>query len=244
MTRVLLCVALAAVICAPLTAEARSIPGAPNEVMDPWFIQYVEQGTATWYVNAPTGGFVPNPVGLPGFYFDPGRNPGDVGELRTIVDDTLGLWNPEYSQKEIDIFFYAHLDGDGYIDVRFDWWDDPSLPPPSNDPNDPGTPPPDGYSPWYRLTAADLGPFRVAPDLVLPGEDPSWMVPYSFHEIWDHQPRWVSIEIVCGIDPDSQIGGEALITGVDFEAQCIPEPATLSVLGLAGIALLARRRKA
>ena len=247
MTRVLLCVAVAALVCVPLAAQARSIPGAPNEVLDPWFIDLVDNQVPTWYVNAPTGGFVADTGGsyeLPGYYFDPGRNPGDVGELRTIVDDYMGLWNPDYNQKEIDIFFYAHLDGDGYIKVRFDWWDDPSIPPPSNDPNDPGTLPPDGWSPWYTLTAADLGPFREAYDLVLPGEDPGWWVPYSLHDIWDHQPRWVSIEIVCGIDQNSEIGGEALICGVDFEAQCIPEPATLGVLGLSGLALLLRRRKA
>ena len=244
MRRVLLCVALAALVCVPLAAQARSIPGAPNEVEDPWFIQYVDLQMPTWYVNTTTGGFTQNPTGLPGYYFDPGRNPGDTGELRTIVDDYTGLWNPEYNQKEIDLFFYAHFGGDGYVKVRFDWWDDPAIPRPSNDPNDPGSPPPDGYTEWYTLTAGDLGPFRVAYDLVLPGEDPSWMVPYSFHDIWDHQPRWVSIEIVCGIDPQSTVGGEALLTGVDFEAQCIPEPATLSVLAISGLALLLRRRKA
>jgi hypothetical protein len=242
MKKALLCVVLVVLACAPLAAQARSIPGAPNEVDDPWFIDLVDNGMPTWYVNAPTGGFTPNPAGLPGYYFDPGRNPGDVGELRTIVDDYEGLWNPDYRMKEIDIFFYAHLDGDGYVKVRFDWWNDETIPEPSNDPNEPGTPDPDGYTPWYTLTATDLGPFRVAPDLVLPDEQPDWMVPYSFRDIWDHQPRWVSIEIVCGVDEQSTIGGEAMITGIDFEARCIPEPATLSVLGLAGLALLLRRR--
>jgi len=240
MKKALLCVVLVVLACAPLAAHARSIPGAPNEVDDPWFIDLVDNGMQTWFVVAPTGGFVGNPGSLPGYYFDPGREPGDIGGLRTIVDDYDGLWNPDYQTKEIDIFFYAHLDGDGYIEVCFDWWDDPSIPEP---PNDPGAgPPPDGYTEVYRLTAADLGPFRVAPDLVLPDEQPDWMVPYSFHDIWDHQPRWVSIEIVCGVDEQSAVGGEALITGVDFEARCIPEPATLSLLALGGLALLLRRR--
>jgi hypothetical protein len=243
MRKLLLWVALVGLVCAPLAAQARSIPGAPNEVDDPWFIDYVDNQLPTWYVNAPTGLFTaPNAGNLPGYYFDPGRSPLQVGELRTIVDDYDGLWNPDYKQKEIDLFFYAHVQGDGYIQVRFDWWDDPGIPEPSNDPTDPGTPPPDGYSPWYTLTASDLGPFVVSPELVLPGEVPGWMTPYSFHDIWENQPRWVSIEIVCGIGPD-ELGGEALITGIDFEAQCIPEPATVSLVALSALALLLRKRR-
>jgi hypothetical protein len=243
MKTLLLCVALVGLVCAPLAAQARSIPGAPNEVVDPWFIQYVETQLPTWYVNAPVGTFTASPVGLPGYYFDPGRTAGDTGELRTIVDDYTGLWNPDCNQKEIDLFFYAHVQGDGYVSVRFDWWNDPNIPEPSNDPNDPGTPPPDGYTDWYTLTATNLGPFREAYDLVLPGEDQGWMVPYSFHDIWETQPRWVSIEIVCGIDPASQVGGEALITGIDFEARCVPEPATLAIAGVAALALVLRRKR-
>jgi len=245
MRKLLLCAALVGLVCAPLAAQARSIPGAPNEVVDPWFIDYVDNGLDTWYVNTLTGGFVADTGGsydLPGYYFDPGRGAGDVGELRTIVDDYTGLWDPLQTQKEIDIFFYAHLDGDGYIKVRFDWWDDENIDPPPNDP-DLG-PPPDGYSEWYTLTADDLGVFREAHDLVLEGEVPGWWTPYSFHDIWDHQPRWVSIEIICGIDEQSTVGGEALITGIDFEARCIPEPATLGMMGVAALALLLRRRKA
>ena len=67
------------------------------------------------------------------------------------------------------------------------------------------------------------------------------MVPYSFHDIWDHQPRWVSIEFDLGVGEDP-LGGEAMITGIDFEAQCIPEPATLGLLALGGVALFLRRR--
>jgi hypothetical protein len=241
MKTLLLCVALVGLVCAPLAAQARSIPGAPNEVIDPWFTEYVDHSYATWYVNAPTGVFTANPGNLPGYYFDPGRSADDVGELRTIVDDYTGLWDPACNQKEIDIFFYAHLDGDGYIKVRFDWWDDETMDPPPNDPSQ--GPTPDGYSDWYTLTATDMGPFREAYDLVLGDEYPDWMVPYSFHDIWDHQPRWVSIEIVCGIEPTSQFGGEALITGIDFEAQCVPEPATLAIAGVGALALVLRRRK-
>ena len=61
----------------------------------------------------------------------------------------------------------------------------------------------------------------------------SWLL--NIDEIWDIQPRWVSIEIEAGIDPQAPSGGEALITGIDFEAECIPVPAALP----AGLALLA-----
>jgi hypothetical protein len=246
MKRLVLCVAVALLLSAPLPALARSIPDAPNEVDDPWFIDYVDNQIPTWYVGGQTGSFVANQEGsVPGYYYNPGNAQGDVGELRTIVDDYDGLWNPDYSTKEIDIFFYAHLDGTGYIDIRFDWWDDPCLPEPSNDPTDPCSPDPDGYSQWYRLTADDLGVFTVSPELILPDENPAAGVgwtPYSFHDIWDHQPRWVSIEIIGGAG-DGITGGEALITGIDFEARCIPEPATVTLIGLGALALLLRRRR-
>ena len=245
MNKVLLCLTALVLVFAPLAAHARSIPGAPNEVQDPWFIDHVDNNGTDWYVGGGGGGagFTPNQVGsLPGYYYDPGRAPGDVTLLRTIVDDFDGLWDDRYHQKEIDLFFYAHLAGDGFINVRFDWWDDPAIPKPSNVPGI--TPLPDGVSPWYTLTATNLGDFEDGSHLIMPGEEPGdgvgWTA-YSFHDIWDHQPRWVSIEIELG-NYTSGIGGEALITGIDFEAQCIPEPATLMLVALGGLALLRRRK--
>jgi hypothetical protein len=223
--------------------QARSIPGARNEVDDPWFYDY-GRGLPTWYVTPPAPvpdpRVVSNPGNLPGGYFDPGRNPGDYAFLRTIVDDYKGLWDPRLRQKEIDLSFFAHLDGGGYVKVRFDWWNDPSIPQPSNDPQGPGNPP-DGQSDWYTLTKDNLGEFQVLP--LLPGEDPDWFGgPFALHQIWDFQPRWVSIEIMPGIDQNS-LGGEAMITGIDFEARCIPEPATLALVGFGGAALLLMRRR-
>jgi hypothetical protein len=242
MTKLLAALAVVLVLVLPVSASARSIPGAPNEVDDPWFILYVDNQMPTWYVSGGDG-FTPHTGGtvLPGYYYDAGRNPGDTGFLRTIVDDTKGLWNPAYKTKEIDLFFYAHVSGSGYINVRFDWWDDPGIPKPSNDPNDPGTLPPDGYTDWYTITADDPGPFREAWDLVAPGEVPNWWTPYSFHDIWDHQPRWVSIEFDMGAGM-APTGGESLITGIDFEARCIPEPGTLTLLALGALALIRRRK--
>jgi len=244
LARVSLVLLLAAMICTP--AVARSIPGAPNEVDDPWFQD--PDGPGNWYVNPPLmpGGYptvTPNdPAGdLPGGYLDPGRSPGDKVFVRTIVDDAESpLWDPNLSSKEIDLSFFAHVEGDGYIDVWFDWWNDPNIPEPSNDPNQP--PPPDGRVGPYRITATGMHPgYIIVPPEETP-ENESWMRLYSFHDIWDHQPRWVSIEIEAGIFLASQFGGEALITGVDFEAQCIPEPSALAVLCLGVLGLVACTR--
>jgi hypothetical protein len=220
---------------------ARSIPGAPNEVEDPWFIDYVETGADTWYVEGNNYTFTSGGPAPGSYYFDPGRSPGDQALVRTIVDDYEGLWNPDYSAKEIDFFLYTHLDGDGYISVRFDWWNDEGIPEPPNNPNEGLLP--DGYTDWYTLTAADSGQFENGSNLVGPDEEPGIFTPYVFHDIWDHQPRWVSIEILAGNDPNSTVGGEALFTGVDFEARCVPEPVTLLLLLTGCFGLYIRRGK-
>ena len=216
----------------------RSIPGAPNEVADPWFIDYVEAGPDRWYVSGGNGFFLDYPVApvSGGYHFDPGMEGGDQGFLRTIVDNYDGLWNDEYSDMRIDLFFYAHVEGNGYIKVRFDWWDDPEIPMPPDDPNDP--PPPDGTSVWYTLTGTNLGPFRTAWDLVADDEDPipgAW-IPYSFAKFWDHQPRWVSIEFDLGVTPGGL--GEAYLTGIDFESECRPSIPAVSEWGLVVMALI------
>ena len=221
---------------------ARSIPAAPNEVEDPWFVDYVDNGANTWYVQGNNVSFTDLRPELPGYRLDPGRNPGDQAFVRTIVDDYDGLWNPEYEAKEIDFFFYTHLYGGGYIKVRFDWWNDEGIPEPPNVPNE--GQPPDGYTDWYTLTVNDSGAFEEAWDLVADGEDPGIMTPYVFHDIWDHQPRWVSIEIEAGNDPNiDPLGGECMFTGVDFESRCIPEPATLLLLIAACFGVCVRRRR-
>ena len=237
MKRNIILICLVALVCSP--AFARSIPGAPNEVQDPWF-----QTLDSWYIEG-NPVYYDNPGNLPGSYIDPGRNPGDYLFLRTIVDDYDGLWDPTLNNKEIDLSFFVHLAGDGYINVRFDWWLDENIPEPSPDPGDPSTPPPDGYSQWYTLNAAMIDSGQIAPWITLnpdPGEDPGWFVDLvALHEIWPIQPRWVSIEIEAGVDISSTIGGEALITGVDFEARCVPEPSTMLLVAGAVLALLRRK---
>ena len=245
MKKLIILTCLLLLVCS--SAMARSIPGAPNEVEDPWFEDqnawYVESGT--WPVTDFTTG-----TSFQGGYFRGGTSAGESQFLRTIVDDQLSpTWNPDYNIKEIDFTLYAHLDGGGYLKVCFDWWNDPTIPRPSNDPNDTTSPPPDGRTPWYTATAYDPGDFQYRPDLILEGEDPGWFTdaPLNFHDIWDHQPRWVSIEIELGIHPEAQTGGEAFITGVDFEARCIPEPATIVLLAIGALGLLGyawRRRNA
>ncbi len=246
-TQILMLV-LSCVFIVSSVAMARSIPGAPNEVLDPWF----QNITQDWYVEGQTWTLWDNPGNFPGNYFDPGRNPGDNAFLRTIVDDYDGLWNPDYNMKEIDFSMYAHIVIGGYVKVRFDWWYDEAMPKPSNDPNDPTTPAPDGYSQWYIADAMGNlpGDFTNRPDLILPGEEPGWFLPdggesflLNCHQIWDFQPRWVSIEIEAGVCPTSEFGGEALITGIDFEAQCIPEPTTMGMIVISGLMMIRCRRK-
>ena len=238
MKKIIVLTCLLALVCSPVFA--RSIPGAPNEVKDPYFAT----GDGWYFEGNPT--FTENPGNLGGFYLDPGRFPQDVVFARTIVDDALSpLWDPALNAKEIDLSFFVHLAGDGYVKVRFDWWHDPGIPEPSPDPNDPGSPPPDGYTSWYTLNANMINTGQIAPWITLnpnAGEDPGWFVDLvAIHEIWDHQPRWVSIEIEAGVDISSTIGGEALITGVDFEARCVPEPSTMLLVAGAVLALLRRK---
>ena len=244
-----LAVVLVALACSPL--QARFIEGAPNEVDDPWF-----EGTGVgWYVEGTPGPpvFIPNsdtPHTPPytGNYLDPGRTGGESAFIRTIVDDYDGLWNSAYSQKEIDFSFFVHLAGDGYVNVRFDWWFDETMERPSNDPNDQSSPTPDGYSDLYTITCDPVQGIAVSEDFTNHGfqdEAPDWMDLWSFHDTWDIQPRWVSIEIEAGVLAGSQIGGEALITGIDFEARCVPEPSTLVMLCIGAFGLIAyvwRRR--
>lgn len=240
-----LAVVLVVLVCSPL--QARFIEGAPNEVDDPWF----EGAGVGWYVSGTPGPvFTPNsntPHEPPyvGNYLDPGRSAGDNAFVRTIVDDYDGLWNSAYSKKEIDFSFFVHLAGEGYVNVRFDWWDDEFMDRPLNDPI--SLPAPDGASDWYSITTDPTGEFGVSTDFTnhgsFPEEAPSWFELWSFHDIWDHQPRWVSIEIEAGVGQAA--GGEALITGIDFEARCVPEPSTLVMLCIGAFGLIAyawRRR--
>jgi len=236
MKKILAVLFLLVFVCTP--AMARSIPGAPNEVHDPYF----EDPQNEWYIEGLSWSLYPNAPHLPGNYLDPGRAPGDIAFLRTIVDDYEGLWVPHYNNKEIDLTFFAHVDGGGFLDVTFDYFLDENIPRPPNDPNMP--PPADGYIPVGRITAGDPGPFQIRNDLLRPNESlpPGWNL-YMFHDIWDFQPRWVSIEITAGVDPSSQVGGEALITGVDFEAQCVPEPGAMLLFGFSGIMFFYKKIK-
>ncbi len=231
MKRILVLTCLMMLVSLPVMA--RSIEGANNEVADPWF-----QDPTAWYAN-PGWSVIPFTDGtLQGGYTGVGGSD-LLLQLRTIVDDRDGLlWNEEYNIKEIDFTFYGHLDGNGYVRVRFDWWNDREIPRPDNDPQ---ISPPDGVTDWYYAYADGTGDFELRPDLILPDEEPGWFAsaPLNFHDIWDHQPRWISIEIECITGGGT--GGEAYITGIDFEAQCIPEPTTMLLVGLGALLGLYRK---
>ncbi|MBN1256815.1 MAG: PEP-CTERM sorting domain-containing protein [Planctomycetes bacterium] len=66
-----------------------------------------------------------------------------------------------------------------------------------------------------------------------PGSDP-FDNPINFYEeIREFNPEWISIDVM---------GTDVVISG-EIWHECVPEPATLSLLALGGLAVLARRRK-
>ena len=56
--------------------------------------------------------------------------------------------------------------------------------------------------------------------------------------IADYNPEWVSIDVQADLGTN---GGMMVEGWIDHE--CIPEPATLSLLGLGGLAMLRRKRR-
>jgi len=231
-----ICLAVCVLVLLCSSVSARTIPGAPNEVRNPYFNESAPGVIDDWYVN---GGYVLTPYPPMGNAIGTGGQPGANLFLRTIVDDYEGLWVPEFNNKEIDLSFFGEVAGDGYINFRFDWWNEEQMDRPENDPN--SGPPPDGFSPWYSITESGMDPgiTTLGPDWLRPGEEilPGYKL-YDFHEIWDHQPRFVSIEFDLGVfdgdlNQDGSFGvGVANLTGVDFEAQCVvPEPGSMMFFG-------------
>ena len=71
----------------------------------------------------------------------------------------------------------------------------------------------------------------VEPGLLIPMPFPEDI--YGYTEILDYNPEWVSIDIM----------GENFLIYGQIVHECVPEPATLAVLLLGGLAALIRRRK-
>ncbi len=240
------------------SAIARTIPGAPNEVRNPYFND--EQGVVDgWFIGeyspyvvwlTPTTKYVLTPYAQLGNSISADPQVGTIF-LRTIVDDYEGLWNPDFNNKEIDLSFFANVSGDGFIKFRFDWWDDETIPRPEDNPTG-QLPAADGYTPWITITELDMGACtELGPEWLRPNEEilPGFKL-YDYREIWDHQPRWVSIEFEVGvvdedINGDGQVGvGVPELTGVDFEARCVdgvPEPGSMLFFGFGILGWLYRR---
>jgi len=145
--------------------------------------------------------------------------------IRQVVDesDFMG-WDPNGPMKIIDLTVDVHGDpgGDPRAAIRFrlDMWnekwnfvDDPTL-----------LPPPTDYTDWVEYYD-------------LPNE---WVTLNPFNRILlDYQPRWVSVEIEF-MQPDGTL---VYVDNVYLTGQCLPEPATLSLLGLGLLAIARRRRR-
>jgi len=149
-------------------------------------------------------------------------------QIRQVIDesDFMG-WDPSGPMKIIDLTVDIHGDPDypqgdprGAIRFRLDMWnekwnyvDDPAL-----------LPPPTDYTDWVEY-------YDIPND---------WVTVNPFNRILlDYQPRWVSVEIEF-MQPD---GVNMFVDNVYLTGQCLPEPATLSLLGLGLLAIARRRRR-
>jgi len=134
--------------------------------------------------------------------------------------------------KEIDVSFsIVRVDPglDAWAEVTYNW----STPEYSMVFGDPPTSPP-----LPPLTPETEEAFIVrAEQFIFEGEPLDWTFGSNFVAdsimIPDYNPQWVSIDI-RGYNFE-------IVDGV-IDHRCVPEPATLAVLGLGGVALLRRRR--
>jgi len=224
---------------------ARSIEGVSNEIHDPYF----EDIENNWLIGTthpldiynkvanpdPPGGYsIGNASGSPAMF--------DIVSIYTIVDDMEGGWNPDYSAKEVDLTFFARFN-DIYqnVGVQFGWWDDPNIPRPPLVPGD-DYDEQDGF--WFvgSVSQNENTNLTIRNDLATSGEqsllDAGFNL-YCYHAVWDFQPRWVSIELTLN-NEDPQMDGP-YVTGIDFEARCVPEPGAILLSGLGLVLFLYRK---
>ncbi len=228
------------------SVHARSIEGVPNEIHDPYF----EDIPNNWLITTtnmldeydkianpnPPGGYAIGNLYLSSVMFN-------IVDIVTIVDDMEGGWNPDYNSKEVDLTFFA-LFNDPYqfIDVQFGWWNDPNIPEP---PLDLATfIEPDGWWAVGTVSQSETTNLTIRNDLVTPEEqsllDSGYNL-YCYHAVWDFQPRWVVVDLMLNNEADGVDG--PYVTGIDFEARCVPEPGAL-LLSAFGMTIWFCRRKA
>jgi len=157
--------------------------------------------------------------------YDPWPYPGASGYIRQIIDNSKSpYWNPALNHKIETLEFDLYTEGEGYVQIGFDWWD-----------NYFGSQKPVGQAPMFEILPTQYqskdhwSTISVTYDwLGKPGA--TW------------QPRWTSIEIYFF---GCTNGNEAGVDSITVTSRCVPEPASLSVLlgGLVGLAGAWRRRK-
>jgi len=157
----------------------------------------------------------------PHIAFDPFPIPGAAGSIRQVVDNTRSpYWNPTLNDKIATVDFDVYTTGDAYVVVAFDWWDymGPDKPV--------GAAQYEEVLPTHFLSPDEWNRFSVTYDWAdKPGQT--------------HQPRWISLEF--GFFGCSGTGYEAAVDDVVLTSRCVPEPVSLAVLALGGLAMLRRR---
>ena len=145
--------------------------------------------------------------------YDPWPYPGASGYIRQIIDNTKSpYWDPSLNHKIETVEFDLYTQGNGYIQIGFDWWDYV------------GYTKPVGPAPYWEVL-----PTRYT--------SPNQWTRYTVSYEWKNkQPRWTSIEIYYF---DATGGNEAGVDSVVVTSRCVPEPSSLvalsgSLLALAG----------
>jgi hypothetical protein len=221
---------LATVLLVPVAAWANL--GLPNELANPGF-----ESTSGWTITTANQPPLLSPhiaySGLAQFGVQPAPGGGSYcggvagqsiafagGLLSQVVDESLYPgWDETKSEKVVEVDFryfqYSLAGGPMTLNVYLDWMSDGSYP--------------NEQSPSYvrqlikTISSTNSGGWQLS--------DTEVTLPV--------QPRWLSVDFEFVGFTGTAIN---VVDLTDLQGQCIPEPATLSLLALGGLAMMRRRR--